>query len=121
MVFVPKSTHTVDVGIIDMGTIMQNVPASVFLNPQIPGFKKFDGISYIFLITHVDEILGPRQILFDLGTRKDWENTLAPRMVAEMKATAPELEPKLIVKDDAADILHKQGVATDSIEAIIWR
>jgi glyoxylase-like metal-dependent hydrolase (beta-lactamase superfamily II) len=59
---------------------------------------------------------GSRSVLFDLGTRHDWENTLIRRMVADMMAKASKLESKLTVKDDTTSAWYRHRS-----EAIIWR
>ncbi|KAL1610587.1 hypothetical protein SLS60_002257 [Paraconiothyrium brasiliense] len=116
MVVIPKSSNTVEVSIIDTGTRMGGIPAAIFTNPQIPGFTTFEGISYVFLISHTDSEGKVRRVLFDLGTRKDWEN-MAPHVVQETKSVEGAfLEPV----ENVVDILERGEVDKSSIEALIW-
>ena len=117
MISITESTNTVDVSIMDTGCKIGNIPAAIFTDPQIPGFEKFEGISYVFVLTHTDSGGKVRRILFDLGARKDWEN-MAPHVVQATKAIEGAiLEPT----DNVADLLERGGVDKASIEALIWR
>ena len=117
MITIPESTNTVDVSIMDTGCRIGNIPAAVFTDPQIPGFEKFEGISYVFVLTHTDSGGKVRRVLFDLGARKDWEN-MAPHVVQATKAIEGAiLEPM----ENVADLLERGGIDRASIEALIWR
>ncbi|KAJ4349493.1 uncharacterized protein N0V89_008109 [Didymosphaeria variabile] len=116
MVIIPKSLNTVDVSIIDTGCRIGGIPAAIFTNPQIPGFTTFEGISYVFLVSHTDSEGKVRRVLFDLGTRKDWEN-MSPHVVQGTKAVEGAiLEPV----ENVVDILERGGIDKKSIEAFIW-
>ncbi|KAH8901642.1 metallo-beta-lactamase superfamily protein [Thozetella sp. PMI_491] len=56
-----------------------------------------------------------RKILFDLGTRKDLEN-LPPSIVDMISTPGWTFE----VEKDVAEIFEENGIATSSIEAVIW-
>ncbi|CAN9365873.1 unnamed protein product [Alternaria alternata] len=100
----------------DTGCKIGNIPAAIFTEPQIPGFKKFEGISYVFVLTHTDSGGKVRRVLFDLGARKDWEN-MAPHVVQATKAIEGAiLEPM----ENVADLLERGGIDRASIEALIW-
>ncbi|KIW88410.1 uncharacterized protein Z519_10979 [Cladophialophora bantiana CBS 173.52] len=108
---IPPSNSTVSVKIID-STSWIDVPLGSLMGPGIPGHDKLSCPSYCFLIEH-----GPlgRKILFDLGTRKDWEN-LAPNIVNIIK----DHKWGLTVEKNVSEILTGEGVDLKSIEAIIW-
>lgn len=117
MVLIPESDYVVDVSIIDTGTTIGGIPTSIFTNPQIPGFTRFEGISYVFLITHAEPGGKISRVLFDLGARKDWER-MVPSVVEQTKAVeGAVLEPF----DNVVDILKREGIGRESIEAVIWR
>ncbi|KAI5365582.1 hypothetical protein J4E82_011376 [Alternaria postmessia] len=116
MISIPKSSNTVDVSIMDTGCKIGGIPAAIFTSPPIPGFDRFQGISYVFVVTHTDKEGNVRRVLFDLGARKDWEN-MAPHVVQATKAIEGAiLEPA----ENVADLLEKEGVDRASIEALIW-
>lgn len=117
MITIPESTNTVDVSIMNTGYRIGNIPAAVFTDPQIPSFKKFKGISYVFVLTHADSGGKARRVLSDLGARKDWEN-MAPHVVQATKAIGGViLEPM----ENVAYLLERRGIDRASIEALIWR
>jgi glyoxylase-like metal-dependent hydrolase (beta-lactamase superfamily II) len=111
---IPPSSSTVSVKIID-STSWIEAPLGSLFGPVIPGHEKLSCPSYSFLIEH-----GPlgRKVLFDLGTRKDWEN-LAPSIVNTIKSH----KWGLTVKKNVSEILTESGdagVDLKNIEAIIW-
>jgi glyoxylase-like metal-dependent hydrolase (beta-lactamase superfamily II) len=111
---IPPSSSTVSVKIID-STSWIEAPLGSLFGPVIPGHEKLSCPSYSFLIEH-----GPlgRKVLFDLGTRKDWEN-LAPSIVNTIKSH----KWGVTVKKNVSEILTESGdagVDLRSIEAIIW-
>ncbi|KAL9092771.1 MAG: hypothetical protein Q9159_000669 [Coniocarpon cinnabarinum] len=106
---IPPSPCTVDVRIIDSTTDI-NLPTSTLVVPSIPGHENFNCPSYSFLISH-----GDRHLLFDLGTRKDFEN-LAPEVVDTVREWGT-------VERDVPEILDSEegfGVKSKDIEAVIW-
>ena len=70
---IPQSKSTVSVRIIDKTSLVQGIPLSIFLEPQIEGFTSLKAPAYSFLIEHASG----RKVVFDLGVRADPLN-LAP-------------------------------------------
>ena len=103
--------NTVRVSIIDSTSVLE-VPLGHFMGPSLPGHEIARAPAYAFLIEH-----GTRRILFDLGTRKDWQN-FPPAVLSIV--TQPHWSIK--VEKDVAQILQENGVdaANGAIEAIIW-
>ncbi|KIX94713.1 uncharacterized protein Z520_09403 [Fonsecaea multimorphosa CBS 102226] len=108
---IPSSNSTVSVKIIDSTSWIEATLGSLF-GPTIPGHDKLACPAFAFLIEH--EHLN-RKILFDLGTRKDWEN-LAPSIVNTIKAH----KWGVAAEKNVSEILSENGVALESIEGIIW-
>ncbi|KAB2099457.1 hypothetical protein AG0111_0g12248 [Alternaria gaisen] len=116
MISIPESSNTVNVFIIDTGCKIGNIPAAIFTDPQIAGFENFEGISYVFVLTHTDGAGKVRRVLFDLGARKDWEN-MAPHVVQATKAIEGAILESI---ENVADLLGRGGIDRASIEALIW-
>lgn len=108
---IPASLSTVAVRIIDTTSRLSNIPLAPFLSPPIPGFTTLNCPDFSFLITHPSK----RQLLFDLGVRKDPEN-FAPRILDRLESGGWKAE----VKKDVRDILEEHGVSEQTIEAIVW-
>ncbi|KAH9899036.1 beta-lactamase-like protein [Xylariomycetidae sp. FL2044] len=110
----PASTATVSVSIIDSTSWAYNLPCATFFRPPFKGLETFEICCYVFLITH-GQGDGARHVLFDMGTRKDWEN-LVPHTVAHLKkhGTIVETEKHLV------DILKGGGTDLSKVEAGIW-
>jgi len=104
---IPHSDSTVEVSIIDT-TCHISLPSSLFVEPQL--FQNLTAPAYSFLIKHKDDTL-----LFDLGIRKDWENS--PTAVVEM--VRPHAD-NLRIDKDVATILRENGQALEDVSAIIW-
>ncbi|KAL5341120.1 hypothetical protein BJX70DRAFT_406419 [Aspergillus crustosus] len=116
---IPVSSSTVTVRIIDSTTTLLINPP-LFWTPAIPSITPYRAPALCFLISN--EIQN-RHVLFDLGVRKDWENS-APRTVQLIKGTT-----EVTVEKGIAEILDEQGdqyesgeraVRSTDIEAIIW-
>lgn len=105
-----SSGSTVSVKMIDSTTAMK-LPLSLIMGPKIPGHDHLHCPAYSFLIEHPSG----RKLLYDLGTRKDLEN-LAPSILDMINTPGWEFK----VERDVAEILEENGVATGSIEAVIW-
>ena len=88
------------------------IPTAVFLQPPVPGLDALVGPVFCFLIQHPSG----RSVLFDLGTRKDWEN-LAPAVVNGM-LKQPGFG--VHVEKNVSEILEEGDVTLTEIEAIIW-
>lgn len=116
---IPPSSATVSVAIINTTSWAYNVPCADLFRPRFHGLDTFDLCSYSFLITHRSLVNGEekvRNVLFDLGIRKDWEN-LVPSMVKKLKQWGTRLE----IEAELSDILQEGGVNLADIEAIVWR
>lgn len=68
--------------------------------------------AYSFLIEHPPS---GRKLVFDLGTRKDWEN-MAPFIVKWLE----KQDCKVSVEKDVYDILEENGGKPDGVEAVFW-
>ncbi|KAJ7717790.1 hypothetical protein B0H16DRAFT_1700848 [Mycena metata] len=110
---IPSSTATVSVtafNIVDARTV--SVLANTLMKPVGAGHELFRFPIFTFLITHA--ALG-RRVLFDLGVRKDLENTAL--------AVAADVRAGLIVmpvERDFVEQLGDYGVDAGSISAAIW-
>lgn len=85
----------------------------MILEPAIHGHDTLQCPAYSFLIEHPSG----RKVLYDLGTRKDWQN-LSPMVQGLLKQHDLHIE----VEKNVADILKGNGVAVGdgAIEALIW-
>lgn len=85
----------------------------MIVEPSIPGHDVLECPAYSFLVEHTSG----RKLLYDLGTRKDWEN-FSPLVNGLLK----QHELKIEVEKGVAEILQDGGVAVadGAIEAIIW-
>lgn len=99
------------VSIIDTA-LLCNIPVAPYLHPLVPGFDHLVLPAYAFL---VESSRGER-ILFDLGTRKDWDQ-LAPAAKAEIDDDGIDIK----MEDDVLDVLQKNGVEAADIDAIVLR
>ncbi|KAI1407362.1 hypothetical protein F5Y13DRAFT_174953 [Hypoxylon sp. FL1857] len=109
---IPGSSYTVDVRVIDTGTLLHLNP-SIFWQPEIDGFKGLHAPIYCFLVSH-----GHQHVIFDLGVRPDWENC-APKIVSRIKATTtitPGSDVISILDSDTNDL----GIRSVDIGAVIW-
>ncbi|KAI2614670.1 beta-lactamase-like protein [Hypoxylon fragiforme] len=109
---IPASTATVDVSIINTSSILYGLDTTRFFGPQVPGHEYLAGPCYSFLIQH--PVL-KRSLVFDLGVRKDVENTPRPLLEAA-KAGGVGIS----VSKDVREILDENGVDAKTIEAVIW-
>ncbi|KIY02267.1 uncharacterized protein Z520_02405 [Fonsecaea multimorphosa CBS 102226] len=109
---IPPSTNTVTVRIID-STSQLTAHMSMIVEPHIPGHDLLRCPAYSFLVEHPSG----RKLLYDLGTRKDWQN-FSPVVNQLLKDHDLTVE----VKKDVAEILEDHGVPAGegAIEAIIW-
>ena len=83
-----------------------------YFTPTIKGHDRMSCPSFAFLITHPTL---KRNILYDLGIRKDWTN-LSPRVVAALQSNGWDIT----VEKNVSEILTENNVPLSSIEAIIW-
>lgn len=111
MVFIPKSSKTVDVQLINT-TASIIVGALGFVQPILPGHELLHLPTFCFLIRHK---ASKRTVLFDCGARKDWRQALAPSIV-DVVAQA-----EIRVEKNVDEILIDGGVDLEDINSIIWR
>ena len=81
------------------------------VKPKVGKYSEVTCPCYCFLITHPSG----RNLLFDLGVRKDWEN-YAPALVSRIKQGGWGVS----VEKDVATILEENGIQGKDIEGIIW-
>ncbi|KAJ7717785.1 beta-lactamase-like protein [Mycena metata] len=110
---IPPSTATVSVtafNAVDPRTV--SVLANTLMKPVGAGHELFRFPIFTFLITHA---ASGRRVLFDLGVRKDLENT-APAVAADVRAGLIVMP----VERDFVEQLGDYGVEAGSISAAIW-
>jgi glyoxylase-like metal-dependent hydrolase (beta-lactamase superfamily II) len=107
---IPTAETTCRVEMIDT-TCVLTVPGDTLVEPTIPGHELMNFPVVSFLITH--ESTG-RQMLFDLGCRKDFWNLPSP--IAD---TIESKVPGIKVDKNLVDILVQGGVEVGNIEAAI--
>ena len=81
---------------------------------KILGFDKVQSGSWCFLIEHS----AGRKLLYDLGTRKDWENL--PPAIGLQGLIDGGVVNEFKVDKGVADILIEGGVDAGHVEGIIW-
>lgn len=106
----PKSDSICQVSIIDSTCDIVVYP-STLIEPHIPGHEWLNLPTWAFYIKH--EKTG-KQVLFDLGSRRDWQN-LVPGVVDVIKFRIPGLK----VDKEVVDIVKDGGVDPDGISALI--
>ncbi|QDS75268.1 hypothetical protein FKW77_000861 [Venturia effusa] len=85
---------------------------SLMVQPEIANFKTVTCPSYAFLIHHPSK---NRKLVFDLGVRKNWEESAKPIADRIKKGGWT-----VTVEKDVAQTLEENGVPTTEIEAVIW-
>ncbi|KAL9594760.1 MAG: hypothetical protein Q9219_006846 [cf. Caloplaca sp. 3 TL-2023] len=109
---IPQSSATVDVRVIDTETLVHLNP-KLFWQPEIAGFNGHHAPSYCFLISHASA-----HIVFDLGTRPDWQNC-APKLRALVESTTT-----VTPGSDAASMLDNGisglNIRSADVKAVIW-
>jgi len=115
---IPHSNATVEVSIIDTTSHLR-VPSSMLIEPELPGCDILEACSYSFLIKHRGTSSQGQNkddtLIFDLGIRKDWENSAAS-IVEQLKAFKSDLH----VEKDVATILREHGQSLEEVGGIIW-
>ncbi|KAI1820204.1 beta-lactamase-like protein [Xylaria intraflava] len=109
---IPPSTSTVNVSIINTGTVLTAMPSGVLIEPLIEGHEYIRAPCYSFLIQHPTQ---DRTLVFDLGIRKDWQNS--PKPITERVIQGGVI---LTVPKDVREHLDEHGIDTKKIEAVIW-
>lgn len=106
----PKSDSTCDVAILDTSCDM-TVAVDLLIEPKIDGHEWLNLPDYSFHITHK---ASGAQVLFDLGTRKDWYNSVPH--IAELISSRVQ---GMKVDRDAHEILQEGGVDLSKVKAFI--
>ncbi|KAJ1334950.1 N-acyl homoserine lactone hydrolase [Microdochium nivale] len=112
---IPESQSIVQIYIIDTTSFMSGFPASSFVEPLVPGWDTMNCKSYSYLIRHGEPGSKYHTVLFDLGVRKDWENS-PPGFVGPIKENGFGIK----VDTDVASILRDNGEDLSQVGAIIW-
>ncbi|KAH7399182.1 metallo-beta-lactamase superfamily protein [Phaeosphaeria sp. MPI-PUGE-AT-0046c] len=112
---IAESKITVKIPIIDTTSHMSKFPASGFVDPMVPGFAEVDCCDFAFLIEHPTSTHKCSTLLFDLGVRKDWENSPAT-FVEGVKSAGCVIE----VEKDVATILREHGQDLNKVGGIVW-
>lgn len=107
---IPKSSQCCQLSIINT-TCDITVPPSLLVEPDIPGYDWINMPTFSFYVKH--ESSG-RELLFDLGARKDWENHV-PAIAALVKDHVSGIR----IKEDVLDIVANGNVNVDQIEALV--
>ena len=112
---IPSSSNTVEVYIIDT-TAHVGITTTAFVEPAIPGHERLSAACYAFLISHnnPDSPSKYDTMLFDLGVRKDVENS--PKSIVERIKNNVEVT----VEKDVLHILDEHGTNANNVGAIIW-
>ena len=82
------------------------------MTPLYPGYATFATPSYVFLIHHAPT---NTRLLYDLGTRTDWESSINPHIKPVMK----QFGVQITVEKDVPQILGEAGVEVESIDAVV--
>lgn len=107
----PKSDSTVEVSIIHTTTDIV-VPASAFVEPVLKGHETMNMPTFAFLVKN--KKLG-KNIMFDLGCRKDWWN-FAPAALNSIKNSIPGLN----VAKNINEIMEEGKEDVGKIDGIVW-
>ena len=114
----PPSEYTTNVSIIDTTSRISGFPAAAFAAPNIPGAEiSKDGVSYSFLLKRTNPASpGPYDTLvFDLGVRKDFENSPTP-VVETIKAFGVNIGATKSVYD----ILKENDTEPAEVGGVVW-
>ncbi|KAH6632885.1 beta-lactamase-like protein [Boeremia exigua] len=107
---IPLSEHTCTLSIVDT-TCVLTVPAETLVDPPILGHELMNFPTFSFLISNSSS---GKQILFDLGCKKDFWNL--PQPVADV---IDAKVPGISVNKNLSEILAEGGVDTNRIDAAI--
>ena len=106
----PQSNSTVEVHIVNTTTDIV-VPAKAFIQPVQKGHEYINMPTFAFLVKN--KKLG-KNVMFDLGCRKDWWN-LSPAALGSIKNGIPGLNvPKSI-----NEVLREGGEDDSKIDAVV--
>lgn len=107
---IPESDQCCKLSIINT-TCDLTVPPDYLVEPAMNGYEWMNMPTFSFYIQHE---ASKRQLLFDLGARKDWENH-----VPHIKGLVEGHVPGIRVSEDVLDIVARGGVKLDDIEALL--
>ena len=110
----PASDVTVRVSAIDTTLWMDGVACNIMWDPEIKGFNSVKCGAWCFLIEHPSG----RKLLYDLGCRKDFENSPPALGLKQMVESGMML--KVEVEKNVSTILEEGGTSLKEIEGIIW-
>ncbi|KAF7357430.1 Metallo-beta-lactamase superfamily protein [Mycena sanguinolenta] len=107
---IPASSATVDVRVFNVANMTLIDETHAFITPVVPGHESVSFPMYSFIIEHNNT-----RLMFDLGIRKDPQNT-PPSISVAFEAGAATLEPY----KDITVLLQEGGINLTSIDAVIW-
>lgn len=115
---IPHSDATVEVSIIDTTSHLA-LPSLMLMEPELPGFNTLEACCYGFLIkrrsTNPQTQSKYDTLVFDLGIRKDWENS--PTSIVEQMTP---FKSNLHIEKDVATILRENDQDLKEVGGIIW-
>jgi len=115
---IPHSNATVEVSIIDT-TGRGTVPTAMFVQETpLPGHEGMTAHIYSFIIKRNNPASPSKYdtLLFDLGTRKDLENST--QYYLDQLASMPT--DTFVIEKNVSEILEENGVDLKSVGGIIW-
>lgn len=107
---IPASNATCQLCVLDT-TCNIVTPPNYLVEPDFEGYKWLNLPTYSF---HIKNQSSGREILFDLGSRKDWENS-----VPHIRDLIAKGVPGYKVDKDVIDILTEGGVDLNKVEAFV--
>jgi glyoxylase-like metal-dependent hydrolase (beta-lactamase superfamily II) len=93
-------------------TALMTIASESFVDPVQPGHELINVTDVCFLVEHQPS---GKNLLFDLGCRKDYWN-LPPVIQKRLGDVIPSLK----VKQDVSEILEEKGISLESISSIVW-
>jgi glyoxylase-like metal-dependent hydrolase (beta-lactamase superfamily II) len=115
---IPHSDSTVEVSIIDTTSHLK-LPSLMLIEPEVAGFNTLDACCYGFLIKHRSTNSQTQSkydtLVFDLGIRKDWENS-----AASIVAQVTPFKSNIHIEKDVATILRENDQDLNEVGGIIW-
>jgi glyoxylase-like metal-dependent hydrolase (beta-lactamase superfamily II) len=115
---IPHSDATVEVAIIDT-TSHLSLPSLMLIEPELPNFNTVKACCYGFLIKHHSTSSQAQNkydtLIFDLGIRKDWENS-----AASIVEQVTPFKSALHIEKDVATILRENRQSLEEVGGIVW-
>ena len=112
---IPPGVANATISFIDSTARISNIPSSIFFTPQssLPDFPTIPPLPcWVILIRHSSG----KNLLFDLGIRKDWEN-LSPVTADRVKGYGWDIK----IEKNVSEILVENGVELVEIDYVVWR